>query len=91
MSLVEKLKEWYEEEVAPPLWVSGFNLVSEESSEKKRWGELKVWVFQEGDEYVAVQDVEPATEMQEWGDYGEPEIYEVEPVEVTVVKYRRKT
>ena len=54
-----------------------------------RWGDVVQAVYQRGDELVAVEDIRPATEMQEWGDYGDPEIYEVKPVEVTITKYER--
>ena len=54
-----------------------------------RWGNQIEVVYERGDELVAVYDMEPATEMQDWGDYGAPEIAPVERVEVTVTKYRR--
>lgn len=54
-----------------------------------RWGNSIEVVYKRGDELVAVYDMEPATEMQEWGDYGEPEIVPVEAYEVTTTKYRR--
>ncbi len=41
-------------------------------------------------EHVGVTYCEPATEMQDWGDEGPPDIYEVEPYEETIVKYKRK-
>ena len=42
------------------------------------------------DEYVRVTYREPATEYQDWGDEGEPDIEEVEPVEITITKFRVK-
>lgn len=42
------------------------------------------------DEYVRVRYKEPATEYQDWGDEGPPEIEEVVPVEVTVTKFEAK-
>ena len=89
MSLFDDLNEWYRTENAPPLWVDEFDLVDESHLNELRWGALKQWVFKRNDEYVAVKDVEPATEMQDWGDYGEPAIYRVEPYSVTVTKYRK--
>jgi len=56
-----------------------------------RWGNRIEVVYKRGDELVAVYDMEPATEMQDWGDYGAPEIVEVEEIKVTVTKYQRKT
>jgi hypothetical protein len=41
------------------------------------------------DEYVGVRYREPATEMQDWGDEGPPDIYALEPYEETVIKFRR--
>lgn len=61
-------------------------LVSSEDQSKLRWGTNFVNVYKRGDEYVAVSDVRPATEMQDWGDYGEPEIYAVKPRVETIVK-----
>ena len=52
-----------------------------------RWGNSIEVIYKRGEEYAAVSDIEPATEMQSWGDYGKPEIYSVKPVEVTVTKY----
>lgn len=89
MSLLDDINEWYNTEKAPPLWVDDFDLVGESVINELRWGYLKQWVFKRGNEYVSVKDVEPATEMQDWGDYGEPEIYLVEPLEVTVIAYKR--
>lgn len=54
-----------------------------------RWGNSIEVVYKRADEYAAVYDVEPATENQSWGDYGDPEIVVVEPYEVTVTKYRK--
>lgn len=54
-----------------------------------RWGDVIQAVYKRGDELVAVEDVEPATEMQNWGDYGPPQIYPVRAVEVTVTKYEK--
>ena len=101
MSLLEDLKAWYEEESYPPEgpeldqeyvdgnWVNKDTttvLVDEIDLDSARWGTWFVNVYQRGDEYVAVRDCRPATEMQDWGDYGEPEIYVVEPRTETVVK-----
>ena len=42
------------------------------------------------DEYVRVRYKEPATEYQDWGDEGEPDVEEVVPVEVTITKFEVK-
>lgn len=55
----------------------------------RRWGNDIEIVYKRGDEYVAVYDVEPATEMQDWGDYGPPEIVTVKPYEFTVTRYKK--
>lgn len=65
-------------------------LVSEKViDDSLRWGDLVQWVYKRSDDLVAVEDVRPATEMQDWGDYGEPSIYPVRAVEVTVTKYEK--
>lgn len=51
----------------------------------KRWGTGP----HNSDEFVALSYELPCTEYQE-GSEGPSEVYEVEPVEVTVTKYRRK-
>lgn len=92
MSLIDDIKDWYKEESYPPYSgdIEGVDRVSDEVIDSSpRWGNTIQVVFKRGDEYVAVQDVEPATEMQSWGDYGEPEVFEVVPEEVVVVKYNR--
>lgn len=104
MSLIDDIKAWYEDECYPPSgeqldyklvndeWVKQ-DTTTEEVSHKVvdslRWGNVFVQVYRRDDEFVAVKDVEPATENQDWGDYGSPEIYHVRPVEVTVTKYER--
>lgn len=90
MSLIDDIKSWYDEASHPPSGPHvGAELVGDEYTDSMRWGMGFVRVYQRGDEFVAVEDVEPATEEQGWGDYGDPEIYHVEPYEVTVTKYRR--
>lgn len=105
MSLLEDIKEWYKEQSYPPEggdldqeFVDGKWIDKDTETEQVhrrtmdsglRWGNSIEVVYRRGDEHVAVHDVEPATEMQSWGDYGDPEIFPVEPYEVTVTKYRR--
>lgn len=105
MSLIEDVRMHYRHESYPPdggdldydnvdgKWVEKDTTTERISYEvvddSPRWGNLIQAVYQRGDEYVAVQDVEPATEMQHWGDYGDPSIFEVRPVEVTVTKYEK--
>ena len=101
MSLLEDLQEWYKTEKYPPdgpeldqeyvdgNWVDKYTttvLVSEEDNGNARWGTHFTNVYQRGDEFIAVSDVRPATEMQDWGDYGDPEIYEVTPRTEVVTK-----
>ncbi len=59
-------------------------LVSSEDEDDLRWGTAFTNVYKRNDEFVAVSDVRPATEMQDWGDYGEPEIYVVTPKTETI-------
>jgi len=92
MSLLDDIKTFYESESYPPdgpdldqefvdgKWVNKdteTELVSEEDLDQGRWGTWFVNVYKRGDEFVAVKDCRPATEMQDWGDYGKPEIYPV--------------
>jgi hypothetical protein len=101
MSLMDSIKEHYESEHYPPdgpdldyvqvdgEWVKGdtvTELVSSEDRSELRWGTSFQNVYKRGDELVAVLDVRPATEMQNWGDYGEPEIYPVTERTETIVK-----
>ena len=87
-TLFEAITAHYEEDASPYWPGKGEEKVHEEVVDQLRWGYLTEWVYRRGDEYVRVTDVEPATEMQDWGDYGEPTIEVVEPYEVTVTKYR---
>lgn len=64
--------------------------VSNEFQDSGRWTEHWISVFRRGDEYVALSYEVPATEYQEDSE-GESEAYEVEPVEVVVIKYVKKT
>jgi hypothetical protein len=74
-------------------WVKGDTVTKQISYEiiddSPRWGDVIQAVYQRGDEIVAIEDVAPATESQDWGDYGDPTIYEAKPVEVTVTKYEK--
>lgn len=92
-NLLEALKDWYKDESYPadgPELGEGVKQVSYEIvDDSPRWGSVIQVVYTDGENFVAVQDVEPATEMQDWGDYGDPEIFEVRPVEVTVTKYEK--
>lgn len=90
MSLIDELKAWYEDESYPPQnEIDGVKQVSFEYTESHRWGTGFVAVYTDGKAFAAVADVKPATEMQDWGDYGEPEIYPVEPYTETIIKYRK--
>lgn len=91
MSLIEEIKEHYSKSDRPVFWdyLDDAELVAEEPINKVRWGTLTKYVMQRGDEYVAIETVVPATESQDWGDYGVPTIYTVKPVPVTVTSYKR--
>jgi len=72
--------------------VDNIDKVSDEYTGEGRWETYHTAVFyREGDAtpYVALDYAEPATEMQDGQDYGDPTIYEVRPVEVTVTKYQK--
>lgn len=69
-------------------------MVDTEVHDERRWYNIKHTVFEQYDEtttnysYVLVEHCEPATELQEGGDFPEPEVFAVEPYIVEVVKYR---
>lgn len=94
MALIEAIRKWYEYEKSPPDGsdlLEGCKMVEYERNGSVRWGEQIRVIYKHGNEYVAVEDVEPATEMQGWGDYGEPTIYPVIAVDkqVTVTEYQK--
>lgn len=68
--------------------VENVEKVSDEHTYSGRWSEHWTAVFKRGDEYVALDYEQPATEYQEGGDFHH-ECYVVEPYEVTVTKYRK--
>lgn len=88
--LLELMQDWYKEEHYPPEAKDIHDdciQLEYKILGSRRWGnDIKV-IYQLNDEFIAVEDVEPATEMQDWGDYGDPQIYCVKPevklVEVT--------
>lgn len=69
--------------------LEGIETVSDEFQNSGRWVEHWTAVFKRGNELVALDYELPSTEMQE-GSEGPSEVYEVEPVKVTVIKYERK-
>lgn len=92
MELIDRLRDWYKDESYPPGGSElgdGVERVSYEIKDSLRWGNQILVVYRLGEQFVGVSDVEPATEMQDWGDYGDPEIYEVKPVQVITTKYER--
>lgn len=70
--------------------LEGVDTVSDEFQNSGRWVEHWTAVFQRGNELVALDYDQPATEMQE-GSEGESEVYEVEAVKVITTRYVRKT
>lgn len=105
MSLIDSIKAHYEEEKSPPdgpdldyvkvdgEWVKGDTVTERVCymviDDTPRWGDRIQVIYRRGDELVAVEDIRPATEYQDWGDYGDPEIYPVKAEQVTVTKYER--
>lgn len=92
MSLEQDLKDWYKDESYPPDGPEiDAKLVDEKDLSNARWGTWFQNVYKRGDEFVAVKDCRPATEMQDWGDYGAPEIYFVRPHTETIIvtKYEK--
>lgn len=92
MSLVDDIRKYYEDNSYPPEG-DEFEPEAEQISwevidSAARWGNTIQVVYKRGDELVAVGDIEPATENQDWGDYGAPSIYPVEAVEMTVIRYK---
>lgn len=89
--LVQALNDWYKEESYPPecAEIDNVTFVAKQHLGDYRWGTRYEWIFQWADDevFAAVSDVEPATEYQDWGDYGAPDIYPVKAHEVTTIKY----
>jgi hypothetical protein len=69
--------------------VDDVELVHEEYTGGGRWETYHRAVFQRGDELVALDYSQPATEVQEGQDQSMAEFYEVRPVQVTVTKYEK--
>ena len=76
-------------------------LVSDEIVDTSRWSVGHEAVYHRktiasrepltfSDEYVRVTYQEPATEYQDWGDEGPPDVEEVVPVEVTTIRFETK-
>lgn len=76
-------------------------LVDDEIVDTSRWAVIHQAIYQRktivgrdpltfSDEYVRVTYREPATEYQDWGDEGEPDVEEVVPKEVTVIEFVKK-
>lgn len=87
-ALVELLADWYEDEAYPPdgpELADDVEQVAFNHYAARRWGTDIQVVYRQGDQYAAVYDVEPATENQDWGDYGKPDICPVTPREVVTV------
>lgn len=90
MTLLETIKKHYEKRSdVPPPWARDLGetvemAVDGESLDETRWGTWKRWVYHDTatDEYVAVEDLEPATEYQDWE--GDPSVFNVYPVTETV-------
>jgi hypothetical protein len=69
--------------------IEGVEEVANEYTGEGRWETYHQAVFKRGDELVALDYSEPATEMQEGQDQSLAEFYEVRPVQVTVTRYER--
>lgn len=104
MSLKQDIIDWFggttkwpgdlDEEV-------GAVLINDEIVDTSRWSVVHEAVYLRktvstnspltfSDEYVRVTYREPATEYQDWGDEGAPDVVEVKPVEVTITKFEVK-
>jgi hypothetical protein len=72
--------------------IEGVEKVSNTYVDSGRWVEYWTMVWREDDKFFAYDYEVPATEMQEGSEeeFDARNIYEVEPVEVTVVEYHRK-
>lgn len=106
MSLKEDIKNWFGGTTKWPGDLDAPGevdcvLLSDEIIDTSRWAVIHEAVYLRktiaarepltfSDEYVRVRYKEPATEYQDWGDEGEPDIEEVVPVEVTITKFEVK-
>jgi len=79
-TLLEDIQKHYEDSSYLPIDDVDYDEeVAYERNGSLRWGTQIRVILRRGEEYVAIEDVEPATENQGWGDYGEPNIYNVVP------------
>lgn len=85
MSLLTELTENVAER---EIWAENAKSIRTEEISAHRWYNRVIDVFERDGEFVAVEWDEPASELQEDQDYN-AEVYEVEPYEATVTKYRR--
>lgn len=68
--------------------IDGVKIVENEMLGSGRWSTHSRAVLQKGNEFVALDYEEPATEYQEGGDF-DYEFYVVEPYDIVVTKFRR--
>lgn len=101
MSLKEDIKNWFGDTTKWPGDLTSevsCGLVEDKIVDKSRWAITHEAVYLSvvgtplnfSEEYVRVRYKAPATEYQDWGDEGPPEIEEVVPVEIKVTKFEVK-
>lgn len=104
MSLKEDIKAWFGDTTKWPGDLAGdleCAFVEDEIVDTSRWAVVHEAVYLRktiesydpltfSDEYVRVTYKEPATESQDWGGEGPPDVEEVVPVEVTTVIFKTK-
>jgi hypothetical protein len=74
-------------------WIPGVSILVLENElvDTGRWSTIHSFVWQEnGDKMYGILYENPATELQEVEDAELSEVYEVEPVQVVVTKYKKK-
>lgn len=88
MSLLDEVNEGLRNDEGFWQWRTGFEILEDQIIDERRWHVRRRQVVSKGDELVAVEFNEGATEYQDDTPMG-GEAYEVKPVEVTVTKYER--
>lgn len=95
MSLLEDIKAYFGDKGKWPGSITGeikgTVLVEDEIVDTSRWSIIHTAVYKRDEEYVGVDYHEPATESQNWEDWGAPDVYPVHPevITVTVTKFTR--
>lgn len=90
MSLIDDIRNAYKNEqgFSPRDYPGVKCLVNGSIVGQGRWTTFYSYIYERGGEFVEVVESQGSTEMQD-GDYEDPEIFPVTPVEKTIIDYVR--